>query len=80
MAQYSYECSHCRQTFAVEKSMALSGREERCPQCQAPANRVYTAPGIRIKGAKVAFSGCGLGEESASCQSCRCAGECSTEA
>lgn len=61
MARYVYACTACDRRFEVEKPMAASADPALCPSCQAPGRRVFTAPGIAIKGAPVKFSG---GEES----------------
>jgi putative FmdB family regulatory protein len=57
MARYVYACTACGQRFEVEKPMAASADPSVCPSCQAPGRRVFTAPGIAVKGSPVKFSG-----------------------
>ncbi|MEW6516161.1 MAG: FmdB family zinc ribbon protein [candidate division FCPU426 bacterium] len=60
MARYVYSCTACGQRFEVDKPMTAASEPSACPQCQAPGRRVFTAPGITIKGSPIKFSG---GEE-----------------
>jgi len=53
MPRYVYHCAQCGKEFEIEKSMAQSGNAEKCPGCQQTGERVFTAPGITIKGSEV---------------------------
>lgn len=56
MARYVYACPDCRQEYEVEKTMARSAEAETCPHCGQTGKRVFTPPGIAIKGAPIKFS------------------------
>lgn len=57
MARYVYACPVCGRHFEVEKPMSAASDASVCPACQAPGRRVFTAPGIAVKGSPVKFSG-----------------------
>jgi len=55
MARYVYHCDACRKDFEIDKPMLRANVAEPCPSCGEAGKRVYTAPGIQVKGAKVKF-------------------------
>ncbi|MCD4812200.1 zinc ribbon domain-containing protein [bacterium] len=55
MARYVYFCSKCSKQYEVDKPMAEAARLETCPTCHVTGERVFTAPGVSIKGAPVRF-------------------------
>ena len=49
MARYDYRCTSCGKVFEVEHGMT-EHPEVTCPECGAPAERVFSASGIEFKG------------------------------
>jgi len=47
--RYDYKCTACERVFEVERRIADVG-EETCPECGAPAKRVFTPVGVHFKG------------------------------
>ncbi|MBO0781400.1 MAG: hypothetical protein J2P37_21485 [Ktedonobacteraceae bacterium] len=45
MPQYEFHCAHCG-PFVCWRPLAEAHMPVTCPQCQAIAKRVYTAPGL----------------------------------
>ncbi|NTV51855.1 MAG: FmdB family transcriptional regulator [Candidatus Firestonebacteria bacterium] len=77
MARYVYHCACCQKKFEVEKSMALSGLAEKCPICQQTGERVFTAPGIAVKGSPVRTPCAGEVSGPSECSGGCCHGNCS---
>lgn len=50
MATYSYRCVACKNTFDVTKRMQEASRPETCPDCDYPAERVFTVPQGSVPG------------------------------
>ena len=46
MPQYAFTCGSCG-PFEVWRPAADAGAPLRCPECDAPAARLFTAPGLR---------------------------------
>jgi putative FmdB family regulatory protein len=70
MARYVYFCAACNQKFEVDKPMAQSGQAEPCPKCQSMGERVFTSPGITIKGAPIKFKDGDQLMEKGGCDGC----------
>ncbi|MCK5242680.1 hypothetical protein KAR34_09530 [bacterium] len=70
MARYVYLCDTCKQKFEVDKPMAQSGQVESCPQCKTAGERVFTRPGITIKGAPIKFKDGDQSAEAGGCDGC----------
>jgi len=49
MPAYDYRCTACEERFEVTRSMG-SSIDECCPECGAPAKRVFTPVGVAFKG------------------------------
>ena len=49
MARYDYKCTSCGNVFEVEHPMS-EHPELTCPLCGKPAERVFSASGIRFEG------------------------------
>lgn len=49
MPTYDYRCTACETRFEVTRPMG-STAEETCPDCGAPAKRLFTAVGVAFKG------------------------------
>lgn len=49
MPVYDYRCTACDDVFEVTRSMG-STAEECCPECGAPAKRVFNTVGVAFKG------------------------------
>ena len=49
MARYDYRCTACEKVFEVEHGMT-EHPEVTCPDCGAPATKVFNASGIRFEG------------------------------
>ena len=49
MARYDYRCTACRQVFEVEHGMT-EHPDVTCPDCGAPATKVFNATGIHFEG------------------------------
>lgn len=49
MARYDYRCSSCGNTFEVEHGMTEHPQVS-CPTCGKPAERVFSASGIKFEG------------------------------
>ncbi len=77
MARYLYWCNACNQQFEVEKMMEHAGNIENCPACKANAQRIFTAPGISIKGSVVkSVMSCESRGASDGCSGGCCGGNC----
>lgn len=70
MPRYEYWCSQCQKKQEIEKPMSRASENENCPNCKADLERIFTAPGITIKGSKVKFESACPGSESG------CRGNC----
>ena len=46
MPRYAFTCGSCG-PFEVWRPAADAGAPLRCPECDAPAARLFTAPGLR---------------------------------
>jgi len=44
MIEYLYKCMKCKRVIPINKNLDDCSREERCPFCSLPMNRVYTPP------------------------------------
>jgi putative FmdB family regulatory protein len=78
MARYLYFCEVCQKEFEIEKTMALAGKDESCPKCQKKGQRIFTAPGISIKGGVIKTPGCSEEKrDHLGCSSGCCHGSCS---
>ena len=49
MARYDYKCTACETIFEVEHAMS-EHPEVSCPECGAPAERVFSPYGIHFEG------------------------------
>ena len=49
MARYDYRCTACDKVFEVEHGMT-EHPDVICPDCGAPATKVFNASGIRFEG------------------------------
>lgn len=49
MPAYDYACKRCIQTVRIMKAMDKAANEERCPSCQEPMDRIYTAPAGHVQ-------------------------------
>lgn len=49
MPTYDYRCTACENLFEVTRSMGAMS-DEHCPECEAPAKRVFTPVGVAFKG------------------------------
>lgn len=49
MPAYDYRCTACDQVFEVTRPVGKAA-EECCPDCGAPAKRVFTPVGVHFKG------------------------------
>ena len=49
MARYDYKCTSCGTVFEVEHPMSERPKVT-CPECGAPAERVFSASGIHFEG------------------------------
>ena len=49
MARYDYRCTSCGATFEVEHGMT-EHPDVTCPQCGKPAEKVFSASGIKFEG------------------------------
>lgn len=49
MARYDYRCSACGEVFEMEHGMT-ERPEVTCPTCGAPAEKVFSASGIKFEG------------------------------
>ncbi len=49
MPTYDYRCTACENLFEVTRSMGQAS-DEHCPDCEAPAKRVFTPVGVAFKG------------------------------
>jgi putative FmdB family regulatory protein len=49
MPAYDYRCTKCDHRFEVSRPMG-SNSEDKCPECGAPAKRVFTPVGVAFKG------------------------------
>jgi len=70
MARYVYFCATCKQKFEIDKPMVRSSQAETCPQCGATGERIFTAPGITIKGATIKFKDGESLSASSGCENC----------
>lgn len=52
MPTYDYECTRCSSRFEVRRSME-DATPVQCPQCQAEAKRVFSAPLVNTWKAKI---------------------------
>ena len=50
MARYSYHCTHCDNTFEIERPMSLKIEAPQCPKCGHETERVYNTSTIVFKG------------------------------
>ena len=50
MARYSYHCTHCDNTFGIERPMSLKIEAPQCPKCGHETERVYNTSTIVFKG------------------------------
>jgi putative FmdB family regulatory protein len=67
MASYVYRCTQCQKEFEVDKAMSRSMVNEPCPTCGRTGERVFTAPGIQIKGSEIK-SDCGTAPACSGCE------------
>ncbi|MGV8082699.1 MAG: FmdB family zinc ribbon protein [Coriobacteriia bacterium] len=85
MPTYDYRCSACDKNFEVSRPMGKAAAEEDCPECGAPASRVFVPVGVAFKGAgfyntdykrssESAPSACPSAQAGGSCASCPAAG------
>jgi putative FmdB family regulatory protein len=49
MPAYDYRCTKCERLFEVSRPMGATS-DESCPECGAPAKRVFTPVGVAFKG------------------------------
>lgn len=49
MARYDYRCTSCGNVFEVEHGMT-EHPDVTCPTCSAPAEKVFSASGIKFEG------------------------------
>lgn len=49
MPTYDYRCTACGADFEITRPMGGSS-DETCPECDAPAKRVFTPVGVAFKG------------------------------
>ncbi len=49
MARYDYKCTSCGTVFEVQHGMT-EHPDVTCPECGAPADKVFSASGIEFKG------------------------------
>ena len=49
MPIYEYSCNSCNLRFEVKRRAGLAS-EERCPDCNSEAKRVFTPVGVLFKG------------------------------
>lgn len=49
MPSYDFRCTTCDSRFVVTRPMG-SAAEEQCPECEAPAKRVFSPVGVAFKG------------------------------
>lgn len=56
MPLYEYRCAQCG-PFDVRRDAEQASAPLPCPECSAPARRVYTAPGTRIRTGSLAGAG-----------------------
>jgi putative FmdB family regulatory protein len=49
MPAYDYRCTACEATFEVTRSMGQTA-DECCPDCGAPAKKVFSPVGVSFKG------------------------------
>ncbi len=64
MARYDYRCTSCGNVFEVEHGMTEHPSVS-CPECQAPAEKVFNASGIEFKGS--GFYNTDMRDKPASC-------------
>lgn len=49
MPTYDFECQTCRHRFEVTQKIT-DPNPDKCPQCQGPVKKVFSAVGIVFKG------------------------------
>lgn len=42
--EYLYKCVKCKKVIPITKGIKDCGKEEHCPFCHMPMNRLYTPP------------------------------------
>ena len=80
MPAYDFRCTECASVFEVVRSMGTTGQES-CPECGAPATKVFGPVGVAFKGSgfhntdyrprpKEESGSCATSGSDAACASC----------